>query len=684
MRKIHASIGAVTLVAASLIGLVASPAGAVVNGDAHVVGCDILISAPVGHDCLLPWPNDAFTVPKLTSATGRQLALTSAMTPANKTNVHVNPKWIDHNDGFSPGSMIMLYVPNLSTTNSAIAPSTDIASSLQPSAPVVIVDEATGKRVPYFGELDAQATDPSVQMLLVHPATSLLEGHHYAVVLRNLHDTSNAVIPPLSSTVSAWNATSASSSRLRHLSYVMHHFLQPVIGSSIPYIAWDFTVASAKNLSTPGLTMRKDMLQWINSNHMSLQGSMVMPVGNYAPKFTVTSVTTSGGVRDVHGTFSSPLFLKDTTPYSSMVTTTTGLPKINGTKVWTANFICVLPSTISINGPALPTVYGHGLLGSAGEVEGGSFSAALAKNMAGCATDWVGMSSSDVLDVAANLGDMSGFHGQVDHMLQGFVNFQLLGRLLNSPAGFAQNAAFQDGSGHPLFQLHKCTYMGYSQGGIMGGAVSALSSEWTKVILGVPGMDYGGLLLNRSVDWSEFESIFDPAYPNSVDQQVVLQLAQILWDRGENEGYAQHLVSHPYTGIPVKKVFIIMNYGDHQVSNWGTEMLSRTLGAKAHLPAFNPSFMGGAARSPVEVTPLWGIGSLNQSVPVGGAGLVLWDYGTPAPPDTNLPPAGPAYGADPHGFGRGNAFLLTQLSTFLTTGVIPNLCGTAACQSSTP
>ena len=51
-------------------------------------------------------------------------------------------------------------------------------------------------------------------------------------------------------------------------------------------------------------------------------------------------------------------------------------------------------------------------------------------------------------------------------------------------------------------------------------------------------MDYGGLLLNRSVDWNEFSAIFDVAYTDPVDQQVVLQLAQLLWDRGENEGYA--------------------------------------------------------------------------------------------------------------------------------------------------
>ena len=331
----------------------------------------------------------------------------------------------------------------------------------------------------------------------------------------------------------------------------------------------------------------------------------------------------------MHGTFQVPLFLQDTTPYSSMVTDpVTGHPEINGNLTWTANFICVMPSTVQAGGPASPTVYGHGLLGSASEVEGGSFSAAIARNMMGCATDWVGMSSSDVGNVGRNLQDMSTFDTQIDHMLQGFVNFQFLGRLINSRDGFVTNPAFQDVDGKALFHVGACNYMGYSQGGIMGGAASALSTEWTSVILGVPGMDYGGLLLNRSVDWNEFSAVFDPSYPNPVDQQIVLQLAQLLWDRGENDGYAEHLTSNPYPGIPAKHVFIIENYGDHQVANVSAEMLARTIGAQNHQPAFNPSFFGAAPRINVPVAPQWGLTALNQTKPTNAG----WCCGTTAHP----------------------------------------------------
>jgi hypothetical protein len=644
--------------------------------DPAVDGCDVLLSAPAGHSCLLPWPNDAFTVAAHTT-TGRRLNISSQVDPTNIHGVHVDTTAQNKADGFSPGAEILTYVPGLSIAESRIATSTNIGLSLARNAPIVLLDTEAHDRVPYFAELDAQTSNPSEQLLLIHPAVALTEGHRYAVVLRNLYDANGSRIAPLATTTAAIAGLLKPAERGAHIRYVIKHDLRSVLGNEIPYQAWDFTVASAESLAGPGLTMRTLAYEWLDTHHVPSSTS-----SDLAPSYTVSSVKDTGGVRDIHGTFQVPLFLADTTPLSGFVTDSAGNPRINGTKTWTANFICVLPSTLQSAGPATPTLYGHGLLGSASEVEGGSFSAGIARDLMGCATDWVGLSGSDIPNVVRNLQDMSTFDTQVDHMLQGFVNFQFLGRLINSTSGFVTNAAFQSG-GQALFKTNDAHFMGYSQGGIMGGAVSALSTEWTRSILGVPGMDYGGLLLNRSVDWDQFNAIFGVAYTDPVDQQLVLQLAQLLWDRGENEGYAQHLTTHPYPGTPAKQIFIIENYGDHQVANVAAEMLARTIGAQNHQPAFNPSFFGAAPRLNTPVVPQWGLSKLNQTKPAK-AGLVLWDYGTPTPPTNNLAPDGPAFGQDPHGFGRGNSLLLDQITTFLSQGVIPNECGATACQSMTP
>ena len=57
-------------------------------------------------------------------------------------------------------------------------------------------------------------------------------------------------------------------------------------------------------------------------------------------------------------------------------------------------------------------------------------------------------------------------------------------------------------------------------------------------------------LLDRSVDFDPFGVVFDPTYPDSVDRQLAILLAQMLWDRGENDGYAQHLTVNPYRRTP--------------------------------------------------------------------------------------------------------------------------------------
>jgi len=680
-RRFATASAAFALVAVSVAGSVSGAArlAAATKGmpDAAITGCDVLLTAPAGHHCLLPWPNDAFTVHAGTP-TGRRLNVATKIAPANDKGVHINTAAQNKGDGFSPGSEIITFVPGLSLTKSKINGSTNIGASIAANAPIVIFDTTTHTRVPWFAELDAQTTNKAQQLLLIHPARALTEGHRYAVVLRNLVDTKGKPIAPLASTKAALAGTLKPASRGAHIKWVIRTDLKAVLGAAVPYQAWDFTVASAQSLSGPALVMHDLAYQWLTTNHAP-GGAYAT---DYAPSFTVTSMADDNGVRDIHGTFQVPLFLGDTTQYSAMHTDSAGNPAINGALTWTANFICVLPSTVQMAGPATPTVYGHGLLGSAGEVEGGSFAAGVAHDLMGCATDWVGLSHNDVGNVARNLHDLSTFDTQVDHMLQGFVNFQFLGRLINSDSGFVTDPAFQSG-GMPLFQTHDCHFMGYSQGGIMGGAASALSTEWTRAILGVPGMDYGGVLLNRSVDWNAFKSIFDVAYKGPVDEQVALQLGQLLWDRGENEGYAQHLTAHPYAGIPAKQIFIIENYGDHQVANVAAEMLARTIGARNHQPAFKASFMGAAARKNVPVTPQWGLSKLDQTKPAS-AGLVLWDYGTPTPPTDNHAPDGSAYGSDPHGYGRGNALLLNQITTFLTTGVIPNECGSAACQSNTP
>jgi hypothetical protein len=701
----HRALSSVVLVGmlAPLFLLVASPSGASASTipNPAVAECDALVTTPVGHDCLLPWPNNAFTKTANTP-TGRLVNIALDATPMNKSNVHINPKYQDQNDGFSPGSVVMINIPNLSITNSNIATSTNIGLSdctikgklTSTTTPIVLWDVTKHICVPYFAELDALDTDSTTQLLMIHPAINYIEGDRIDVLLRNLVSTSDTAIPMLAGESKALAGTMVPATRGAHLKWLVQNDLRTFKLTHL-YAAWDFSVISSggtsstrfsdDDLADPALTMRDQAFKL---------------VGKTTPVYRIYSIATVGTERQISGSFQVPTFLThcpttqtaefdstDTAGCGAMHVNAHGLPLLEKSKLSTAktptwsnqiwaNFICVMPTSIAAGGPALPTLYGHGLLGDATEVAGSSFVEGVAANMMGCATDWTGMSNNDLLLVAASLQNMSTFNVNVDHMLQGFVNFQFLARLINSTHGFATNAAFKQGS-KVRFEVGKCQFQGYSQGGIMGGAVSAISTEWSRAVLGVPGENYGGLLLDRSVDWSEFAAVYDPAYPNSTDQQIGLQLAQMLWDRGENEGYAEHLTSHPYAGTKAKQIFIIENYGDHQVANVSAEAFERTIGALNHQPVFDSDAFG-TPRLNLPVTIQWGLSKANQSKS-NPAFVELWDYGTPTPPTVNLAPSGSQYGNDPHGYGRQDPGLINQIRDFMATGLVPNVCGSGPC-----
>jgi hypothetical protein len=178
-------------------------------------------------------------------------------------------------------------------------------------------------------------------------------------------------------------------------------------------------------------------------------------------------------------------------------------------------------------------------------------------------------------------------------------------------------------------------------------------------------------LLDRSVDFDVFSTVFDPSYPDWVDRQLVILLAQMLWDRGENDGYAQHLTGNPYPGTPEHEVMLYEAFGDHQVANVATEVMARSIGAELRLPAL------AAGRSP-DVEPFWGIEPAGPLPAEGGSYLVVWDFGTAAPPLGNVPNRA---GEDPHGKGRGQVDVLTVAWEFLDTGRLVETCPAGPCQT---
>ena len=598
---------------------------------------------------------------------GRRIAIASAATPTNVNGVQVVTTEWNHNDGFSPGSQIATYIADLDLTASGTAPITDIARSLEADAPVVLIDVDAGRRIPYWVEIDARPTDPTHRVTFVRPAVNLLEGHRHVVAFRRLVDTAGSAI-------GAGDVFRAYRDRLQsnvpaveeqrgRFDRVFSDLSRFGVRRDELYLAWDFTIASERNLSERVLHMRDDAFA---------------NLGEDAPAFDVTLVEDDFDdrvVRPISGTFEVPNYMTGAgEPGSRLNYGANGLPQENGT--CTAVFRCIVPrSALSGgSGPAVParaSLYGHGLLGSEREVSAGNVrSMANEHNFVFCATKWIGMSEDDVANAINILGNLSGFPTLADRTQQGFLNALFLGRLMIHVDGLSSHPAFQDDEGNSVIDRSDLFFDGNSQGGIMGGALAAIATDFTRAVLGVPAMNYS-ILLQRSIDWDLYEAIYNPSYTTEIERGLGLLLIQMLWDRGEANGYAQHMTDDPLPGTPPHQVLLHVAFGDHQVAPAAAEIEARTIGAQIHWPAVVDG------RLP-DVEPYWGIERI-ESYPHDGSAIIIWDSGAPVPPLDNLPPRA---GEDPHSDPRSDVQARVQKSEFLRSdGAVVDVCNGLPCMA---
>jgi hypothetical protein len=620
--------------------------------------------------CMLPFPNDYYSVADPRAVTGRHVDFPAVAFPRSSSGQTFEPAAWEGNDGFSPGSTILAHVRGLDLAASRAATISDMGASLAPASPIVLIDARTAARWPTWAELDVNDANPATRLLIVHPARNLTEGDRYIVALRNLKTADGSAIAPAPAFAAVLGSTSPvpggpDSAYTDHLRSVVRELRRNGLGAAGLFLAWDFTVASPRNITQPALTMRDQTFAALAKGPGS---------------FTVTKeVDNPPGQPDlariVNGTFDVPSYLSGTpgSVESRLTEGPGGLPQHRAGRIDRANFECEIPRAATAAHPATIGIYGHGLFGSADEVTASGVPGySSAYDAAFCGTDWLGLSSSTLAVAVSVTNNLDAFPALADNLLQALLNAQVLGNVMESTKGFVMSPAFQDRSGKPLIRPSSgLVYYGNSEGGIMGGAFTALSTEVHRSVLGVPGMDYA-VLLPRSADFAPFQGLLDRTYPDKAVQQLGFDVMQMLWDRADADGYAEKMMSG-LPATPPHQVLLEEAFGDHQVANVATETEARTIGARLHEPAFVP-LRSAASRL------LWGIPALHT--PSRGPSLFVWDTGVPAAPLTNTPPTN---GPDPHDTTpRTFPPFWSQMHTFFVTGQVHDPCGARPCTGPTP
>jgi len=558
-------------------------------------GCDPLVE----EKCILPFPTDTFLADDPSTPTGKRLAYPAESLPKNVSGTYIDPTDWNTLDGFSPGPMLVALFPDTgapvdpSATN--VAFHTDFARSLDADHPIVLLDTVSGERVPHFAEMDANTGDVTKRALIIRPARRLENARRYVVAIRNLVDTNGTPIrprlvfralrdaDPISADVCGSPCGAFAARFEDRYERIFDDLAAAGVARDDLILAWDFTTASDEALTGWMVSVRDQ--------------AFALPT----PEFTVTSVNEGTGsgfnanvFRRIEGTFQAPLFMTADAP-ASRLNLVDGVPTQNGFA--TVPFVvdiphsAVPPDTGSYT-PSRASLWGHGLLGTRYQL-GGLSSFANGNAIVMAAVDMQGMAEEDVgTAVVPLILDGSKFHFIPERLHQGILNHLLLGRLLaDGVDGFNSDPAFQfHADARPAIDTSRVYYSGGSQGGIFGLTIMGVATNFERGFLAVPGANYS-TLLRRAAPFKLYLDLMRPAYPDRLDETLIIALIQQLWDRADPNSYLPHIIPSDLSDPPVPhRVLLHMSTCDSQVSNLGTEIAVRSLGIPQMAPPLRSFF----------------------------------------------------------------------------------------------
>ena len=612
-------------------------------------GCQPLLG---GGDCFLPYPSDFFRVADASLPSGFRVETVGAARLDGKAgSADVNT--LRPIDGFSRIPTLVLTFAVEVADAGFVRLADPPESSLLVASNTVIVDAATGERIPHFVDLDSRATDPKRRAIVLHPLVGLREKARYVVGVHGVKDVRGVPVAAPEGfrrlrDRAAGDAAALAPLRARFDADVFAVLAAAGLARGELQLAWDFTTGTVEHARSDLLRLRELTLAWL------AQGP---------PQVVVTAFEDNPEPdvwRRIHGTITAPLFLTSPTPGSQLARGADGLITQHGTTSFA--FVAQVSATLRDQPtPGRALGYGHGYFGSLQELEGGS-ARNLGQRLSAVlfGAEWWGMHLTDVGVVADGLishPDRVLAFG--DRVHQAMANWMVLTAAIRGPMRsneYFHRPAGVARTGEPFWAEGAPGYVGISEGAILGGVMAALNPDLTRACLHVGGAGFTHMMM-RATPFSAYLGLMKESIPDPLDQQKFIASLQRQFDRFDPATYADLLRGGTLPGAPSeRRILMQIGLGDTEVPNLGSYLEARLAG----LPLLQPS-------------PVVPFGLTGQAAPVAGSALALFDFGI----DTTALYARPEPAAQDtvvHEGLRRRESALSQMDRFFTDGVIVNPC----------
>jgi hypothetical protein len=666
--------------------------------------------------CLLPFPSSRFLEPSDATATGLRISIPDEALPT-LIGPPLSAAPLRALDGFSPTAQVLMHFPgglDLAASRAPVllearccgqspeAPYVGVRTqdrrSLEHDSPTVLLDADTGRRVLHWVELDARASDPARQALLLRPARSLVPGHRYVVAVRGLLAPDGGPVEPepvfralrdgAPSTIAEVEA------RRAHFEELFAVLGRRGIRRDDLVLAFDFVVRSEQQLSSAMLAMRDDAYAALDAIPPGDASAVHLDAAFNAANVHDCSDPAQRLWRIVRGTFDGPYYLTGTIDDLASVpllhVDADGRPQRAGTHPFQFD-VAVPCSVLRGEAAAHPLLVGHGLFGDGAGMVRSVAEAGPLRDVAPegidylvGGSDWRGLSSKDLLWLLVNLignpvggHQLNNFPSFAARLQQGQIDSLVLARLMKS--GFLNRLPeFQRVPGDPATGVFagpeaEAFYFGVSLGGIMGIFHAALSPDIERFNIDVGAINFA-LLIQRATPFAPFEALLaSVGLTDPLETVLGYSLLHEQWVTAEPAATVRHVtgrVAPPLPGSIPKKILMTVAWLDKQVSNQASEIAARSLG----IPSLRGSLQARLVGIPDRRAGSRGLDSA----------YVVWDAGSfdvfDPSHDAVIPPLSNRIGSgvcDPHGGPRISIpASLEQLAGFLRPGgAIANTCG---------